>query len=313
MSPKHKPQPLENDLSQTGLQIFNMPIPEHWYDLARSKGHDLIVRVQDRFHLALRCHRCGRLARHKLYTLRANQPQCPHCLESQWRDDAARAGLVLIRRDPANNMYAFYRAACGHEVRRQPDRMRQIAEGRNALRCETCHAAREAAEAEARGWSLIGPDPEARVGYRCYKHSCGHRQSIARVNMQTGRFACAACGECWSAASSWLYLLRLTLPGHGPVVKMGYSRNPQSRMRHQLGMTAELGCELVTSIPMATGHDALKKEKRLHRTLRRRYPEAVLPREAIARHLNLVSEVYDATLEPIIRAELERIAKPSTS
>ncbi|WJS86304.1 GIY-YIG nuclease family protein [Paracoccus sp. TOH] len=295
------------------MPAIDLPIPEAWHDLAHQKGMTIIARVQDRYHLALACGTCGRPSKHKISALRACQPQCPHCLEAQWRAAAEQAGLEYLRRDPEDMMYAWYRAPCGHEVRRQPDRMRQIGAGRNGLRCETCHAAREAAEAESCGWVLIGSDPEGDANYRLYQHGCGHQQRIARGNLQTGRFSCGCCGECWSAAPSWLYLLRLHLPGHGPVVKLGYSRNPQSRMRHQLGMTAELGCALVVSIPMATGHDALKMEKRLHRKLRRRYPEAVLPREAIARHLNLVSEIYDAALEPVIRTELERIARTPAS
>lgn len=296
------------DLSQEGLQIINMPIPDRWHDLARRKGMTIIARVQDRFHLALACDACGRPSKHKIFALRACQPQCPHCLEAQWQADAERAGLTCLRRDPENNMYNWYRAPCGHELRRQPDRMRQIAAGKNSARCETCHTAREAAEAEARGWSLIGSDPEGDASYRLYEHSCGHRQRIARGNLQTGRFSCASCGECWSAAPSWLYLLRLTLPDYGPVVKLGYSRDPHSRMRHQLGITADLDCELITRIPMPTGHDAIRTEKGLHKKICRTYPQAMVPPEIIAQHLRLVSEVYDAALAPIILAELARIA-----
>lgn len=296
------------DLGQEGLQIIDMPIPDPWRDLARQKGMTIIARIQDRYHLALACGQCGKPSKHKVFSLRACQPQCPHCLDSQWRADAEKAGLTFLRRDPENMMYAWYRAPCGHDVRRQPDRMRQIGNDRNGWHCETCHAAREAAEAKACGWLLLGPDPEGNTNYRVYQHGCGHRQRIARGNLQTERFACASCGECWSAAPSWLYLLRLSLPGYGPVVKAGYSRNPESRMRHQLGMTDELGCSLIAKVPMPTGHDAIRAEKRLHADLCRAYPEAVIPAEIIAAHLNVTSEIYDAALEPIIRAELERIA-----
>ncbi|WCR19807.1 GIY-YIG nuclease family protein [Paracoccus alcaliphilus] len=285
-----------------------MPIPGAWHDLARQKGMTIVARVQDRYHLALACDACGKPSRHKISALRVCQPQCPHCLESQWQADAERAGLTFLRRDPDDNMYSWYRAPCGHELRRQPDRMRQIAAGKNGSRCEICHAAREAAEAETCGWSLLGPDPEGDVSYRLYQHGCGHQQRIARANMQTNRFACTNCGTCWSAAPSWLYLLRMTFPDFGPVVKCGYSRDPASRMHFQLGMSTDLGSKLVTQIPMATGHDAIRTEKRLHRKLRRTHPDSVLPPEIIARHLNVVSEVYDAALEPIILAELTRIA-----
>lgn len=301
------------DLTQHGMQIIDMPIPDRWHDLARQKGMTIVARIQDRYHLALICDACGSPSKHKIFALRMSQPQCPHCLETQWRTEAKQAGLEYLRRDPEDNMYAFYRAPCGHEVRRQPDRMRQIAAGKNDSRCETCHAAREAAEAEVHGWTLIGPDPKSDAGYRVYQHGCGHWQRIARANMQTERLACANCGECWSSAPSYLYLLRMTLPGHGVVVKLGYSRNPASRMRHQLGMSADLGCALITQIPMRTGHDAIRIEKRLHKKLRSTYPDAVIASDAIAQHLNVVSEIYDAGLEQIILAELARIATETKS
>lgn len=63
-------------LTNIGIPVFNMPIPDQWYDLAKSKGFALIARVRDRYHLALACKSCGRVAQHKLYTLRACQPQC---------------------------------------------------------------------------------------------------------------------------------------------------------------------------------------------------------------------------------------------
>lgn len=305
--PKANRKNTKIDLSQQDLPIIDMPIPEAWYVLARQKGMTIIARIQDRFHLALACDACGKPSKHKVYSLRVCEPQCPHCLEAEWRVKAEQAGLKLLRRDPDDHAYAFYRAPCGHEIRRQPDRMRQIAAGHNGWRCEICHTTQQAAEAEARGWVLIGADPEGKINYRLYQHDCGHRQRVARANMQTGRFSCANCGECWSAAPSWLYLLRLDLPGHGPVVKLGYSRNPESRMRYQLGMTADLGCELITKIPMTTGHDAICIEKRLHGYLCSTHPHSVIPPEIIANHLNVTSEIYDASLEPIIRAKLAQI------
>lgn len=296
------------DLSHTSMLIIDMPIPDDWHDLARQKGMTIIARVKDRNHLTLACPVCGKPSKHKLSALRVCQPRCPHCLEAQWHSEAEVAGQVLLRRDPDDHRYSLYRAPCGHEIRRQVGRMRKMAADRTGFRCQICHAAREAAEAEARGWRLLGPDPEGNANYRSYQHGCGHRQRIARSNMQTGRFSCTSCGECWSAAPSWLYLLRMTLPDHGPVVKVGYSRDPDSRMRHQLGMSADLGCELIAQVPIATGHEAIRVEKRLHKRLRDSHPDAVIPPDIIARHLNVTSEVYDGALEPVIRVEMDRIA-----
>lgn len=98
------------ELSQSDLPIIEMAILDAWHDLAHQKGMRVVAKVQDRYHLALACNACGEPSRHKILALRVGQPQCPYCLESQWRTDAERAGLEFLRRDPDDNMYAFYRA-----------------------------------------------------------------------------------------------------------------------------------------------------------------------------------------------------------
>ena len=83
------------------------------------------------------------------------------------------------------------------------------------------------------------------------------------------------CGKSWTAAPSFLYLFRVLLPNGMRVLKLGFSRNPQSRLQHQLLSGRDLACQVLRVVAMPTGHRANCIEKRLHTRLRRAFPEAV--------------------------------------
>jgi len=136
----------------------------------------------------------------------------------------------------------------------------------------------------------------------------GNLHDVARAHMRTNRLSGAKRGKMWSSAPSWLYLMRLNLPGYGPVVKLGCSGDVESRMRFHLGMSSELVCKTLFKVPMATGSIARCEENQLHKMICANYPHAVIPSEIISKHLRLVSEVYDAALEQVIVMEMSRIA-----
>ena len=98
----------------------------HWRDAAAAKGFELIARVADRFHLALRCTTCNGLIKAKLFVVMNNQPRCRHCLERTRRAKAKTAGARYLQRDPKNRHYALYRAPCGHDLLRQINRVKLI-------------------------------------------------------------------------------------------------------------------------------------------------------------------------------------------
>ncbi|WP_376870742.1 hypothetical protein [Albirhodobacter sp. R86504] len=206
-----------NDIS---LPIFTGIVKTDWVSAAEAKGFTFVARVADRLHFALQCQTCGTLSKVKRFTLMTAQPLCHACIERDWAADANAAGLEFLRRDETNRHYGVYRLPCGHEIRRQFERIKRVARGEADIRCETCLAATEALEAAARGWHLIGPDPEANPSYRHYRHSgCGHEQRIARANIQTGRFGCGGCGVAWPAAPSYLYAMAFTLENGRKLVK----------------------------------------------------------------------------------------------
>lgn len=283
------------------------PVLPEWHRIAMEKGFEIRARVRDRYHLALGCRLCGAASVTKIFTLRTAAPLCPACLQAKWLKEAEAAGLTFLGRDPDARHYFRFRAPCSHVVRRQFELIRRIATERTGLRCETCHSAREAEEARVRGWTLIGPDPEGNPNYRLYGHDCGHRQRVARANMQTGRFGCGHCDPGWVAGESYLYAMRFDLPDGGSVVKLGFSRDPVSRLRHQLITRPDQPCRLLRQVRMRSGREALRQEKRLHSQLRGAHPRAVVDPGRYRHLIRVGSEIYEAALEPVILAALDRL------
>ena len=292
---------------------YDAPIPDAWHVIADAKGYDIVGRIKDRYHLLLKCRFCGGEQECKVFTLRTAQPLCRACQEAAYRGTAEEAGLTLLHRDRDNRHYAFYRAECGHTVRRQFELVGRAAAGTTQVRCETCLTARETSEAEAQGWTLLGRDPEKDPNYRLYEHACGHEQRIARANMHSGRCACSVCGDGWWAEPSWLYLMRLDLPGIGRVVKLGHSRDPELRMRFQLGLAPDGRHELIRTVAMPTGREALLAEKAMHARLRAELPEHVVPPEELSGLIRVVSEIYHALAEPRISSLLDDIEDRCTA
>ena len=297
-------------IGDTEYPVYDAPSPETWVRAANGKGYRIVARVIDRYHVALECLTCETLNLARAFTLLRCQPECKGCQFERRQEEAQSVGLAYLGRDPDDPHYGRYRVAdCGHEVRRQFELIKRVVDGTTGLRCEVCHRAREEAEARARGWRLVGPDPDGEPNYRVYAHEdgCGETQRIARANMQTGRFSCETCGDVWPAEPSALYLMRFLPPGRRPVVKLGMSRDPESRMRHQLGLPDHVEARILRTVPMETGRAALIAEKRLHGELRRNYPEAVVPPEEFRDYLRVVSEIYDIALEPVILEMLDRV------
>lgn len=303
------PTPDTLRIGDTDYPVHDAPLPGTWVRAALEKGYRLAARVIDRYHVALECQVCGTLNLARAFTVKQCQPVCKGCQFRKRQEEAQSVGLVYLGRDPDDPHYGLYRAPCGHEIRRQFELIKRAMDGATGVRCEVCLRAREEAEARARGWRLVGPDPEGDPAYRLYVHDdgCGAAQRIARANMQTGRFACGTCGDVWSAEPSALYLMRFAAPYRRPVLKLGMSRDPDSRMRYQLGLPDHVEAVILRIVPMETGRAALIAEKRLHGELRRNYPGAVVPPEEFSDYLSVVSEIYDIALEPMILEMLDRV------
>lgn len=283
---------------------YNRPVPQEWKAIAHSKGFRIRRRIRDRLHVALECHSCGSLTAQRVFTLRTAQPRCGGCAETAMIAEARGAGLIFLRRDKVDHHYALYRAGCGHVVRRQAEFVSRMAAGKTDLCCDRCLIAREQAEARRQGWERLRRDPNGNPNYRIYQHNCGQIQRVARVNLAWGQCKCQSCGGAWNAHPSFIYLIRIEVPGHGlHLLKIGFSKHPQKRFRHQLGLPRTARVDLVRTIPITSGHDACALEKAAHAQLRHLMPEVVVPAEVYAGVVNTKSEIYT----PSAIAEIMRL------
>jgi hypothetical protein len=310
--PLHIPHGSRN-IADDQWSEFPRPIPELWEIIAEEKGYRIDRRVRDHLHVVLECLACGAHTAHRVSNLRSAQPACGGCQLAARLDDAAKAGFVFKRRDEAHRHYAIYTLPCGHDARLQQGRVAKLAnEGRapkgRGYHCDICYAKKLDRLASTLGWTLIGADTEGNPNYRLLWHdACGHSQRVATANLETGRFNCGGCGECWSAAPSALYMVRFWVPGLGWFVKLGYSRYPGRRMRYQLGLREDVEAELIDEVPVPSGQVALRMERALHRQLKAEHPDKVIPRDELAAWINVTSEVYTAEAEPIIRRMLDEV------
>ncbi len=99
-----------------------------------------------------------------------------------------------------------------------------------------------------------------------------------------------------------------TLPNSRELVKLGYSKNPSGRLRDQLARDKDMPCKILKTVPLETGQQAIRFEKRLHAKLRKAYPAAVVDRKVFHGHINVKSEIYDVSMTDVILAELDAIA-----
>lgn len=292
------------------LPRYHGPIHDNWIRAARLKGFVIVDRVIDKDHLLLECSVCNlRHAKRHSVVRSAKNLLCPHCQEARLRTLASQAGLSFLRRDPVERGYAYLLAPCGHEVRRQFSSQKRARKDGCGIRCDICHAAREADEALEQGWELIGPDPNGDVSYRLYRHAggCGHKQRLARGNMQTGRIQCEACGECWSAMPSQIYVMEFQVPKLGTLTKAGYSKNPTIRLRNQLRPAPEVSSRIVRTLPMVTGRAARQFEQALHHQIKRKYPGAAVPKDLLRDWIRVGSEIYRPIVNAYVHERLDAI------
>ncbi|WP_240910351.1 hypothetical protein [Pontivivens nitratireducens] len=89
--------------------------------------------------------------------------------------------------------------------------------------------------------------------------------------MRHGDVDCAGCGQSWTSKPSKIYLLDFTLPDL-PVIKLGFSSNPEVRMRQvQIAPETTKG-SVLRSVALETGHRAICFEKALHSHIKAHRP-----------------------------------------
>lgn len=99
--------------------------------------------------------------------------------------------------------------------------------------------------------------------------------------------------------------MNFTLENSRTVVKLGFSRDPESRLHYQLCRDPDMPREIIRTVAMPSGRAALVTEKRMHSELRRMYPDAVVDPAAWSDQIRVGSEIYDAELMPVIMDMLD--------
>ena len=279
-----------------------------WHAAAQQKRFDLLGRVLDRYHGVVRCHTCGALSVVRLNVLRDHFPLCHHCILAR---RVAAAGFIKAQwlcHDPDDRHYGYFQLHCQHEVRSQYVRVERAASGGHNVGCEMCREARYSEQAQKFGWTLVGPSKRGRLGYRSYRHNCGHIQDVMIGNMVWDDCTCANCGTGWSASKSFIYLFEIALPGL-TVLKLGYSARPAKRLRHQLGLDRSVQTEILRVVPMPTGNLAVAEEQACHRTMKEFHAELVVPKSEFGDGINTLGEIYRQEAADIIDAMLDAIAQ----
>jgi hypothetical protein len=284
-----------------------LPIPLTYYDLAKSKGFNLLDRGRRSSDLKLRCNTCKQALHVRRSVLLGHKLQCNHCLWKGRFDDAMTCNATIVGTHPHTHKIARLELSCGHTVERQYGRVAAAARGPHTLGCESCREQRHANDAIGSGWRLVGQTAPRKINYRSYQHHCGHLQDHAIVNVDRGQVDCAGCGESWSSKPSCIYLFKIPLP-HGTLLKFGYSNDPERRLRQQLGEAARDHGTILHAIDLPTGHAAQKAEKKAHRFLSKTHPALVADRSRFNGQIKTKSEVYLLSAESLIRQLMDAIA-----
>jgi hypothetical protein len=111
----------------------------------------------------------------------------------------------------------------------------------------------------------------------------------------------------WSSAPSFLYVMQLKLANGAKLIKLGYSRDPISRLYHQILRSRETEAQVLRTVPISSGHTAVQIEKGLHARLKAEHPDSVAPPELYAEELRVKSEVYFPGVCQVILAMLDAI------
>ena len=102
--------------------------------------------------------------------------------------------------------------------------------------------------------------------------------------------------------------MRFRLADGAPVIKLGFSRNPASRLNHQLQSGLTRTGELLRVINLPTGRAALHAEQILHRRVETSLPHTIVPQARYDGQIKVLSEIYTLDALPLVTTLLDDLA-----
>lgn len=273
-------------------QVFLGKVTPRQVKAADKKGFEVLGRGGPLLQfLVLGCRACGSPILRRSYVIETSDIQCEGCIRKKDEAAAETIGAELVGPDLEHGRrYREWRLKCGHVVPRQRSNIRRAASGIHDAGCETCREQRYADEAAKFGWTLLGAVPDS-PGYRRYQHTCGTIQEASVGNVLWGDIVCHECSDGPSGRPSFIYIFQIDLPGQ-TVVKMGYSRKPHKRLRHQLGIDLDLNTQVLRTIPLPSGYVARLEETAAHKHLNAEHPDWVVPKTVYGDAINTAGEIY---------------------
>jgi hypothetical protein len=232
-----------------------------WQAEAREQGWTFERNV-DKLHAEYSHDACGQKQKVRRGDMRLAQVKCHGCMKQAWRDDAAARGWTFVAQTGGRDA-VYVHNACGYEQQIQFGHMR-----RGHLRCSHCATQALCKEAAAQGWTF---ERTLDGSYASYTHSCGHNQPLTRSAMRNGQVVCHGCGESWATKPSNVYLLDITTACGQRFLKAGIAR-VVTRRAQEYGLAPGAKIKVLYAKAYATGAEACKVEKRLHKTATKIHP-----------------------------------------
>jgi hypothetical protein len=232
-----------------------------WRNDATAQGWTFVAQVNAHYGNYIH-NACGREQQATLNSMRRNKVRCIYCMEQAWHNEATAQGWTFV--SEIDGHYAFYtHKECGHEQRVRIDAMRD-----GAVRCQHCKEKAWRNDATAQGWTFVA---QADSQYGNYTHSCGYEKQ-ARINyMRLGKVVCNGCGESWVTKPSNVYLLDITTTCGKRFLKVGIARAVTRRIT-AYGLPDGAKIKVLYAKAYATGAEASKIEKRLHKNATKIHP-----------------------------------------
>ena len=225
-----------------------------WAAEAQVQGWTWLSKV-DVANSLYQCNTCGSEQKLRVGRVRDGLVKCETCQLRKYQSEAETQGWKFHKR--VKFAGGLYRHSCGHEQEHQMTTMRK-----GLIKCANCQQKRYESEANSQGWEFQ-KNIDGDTGL--YQHFCGHDQEINIGAMRKGSITCHGCGESWATKPSNAYLLRITADDVS-FLKLGIAKDVGVRTT-TYGLPDRAAVEIVRTIAYPTGKEAVKHEKRIHRTI----------------------------------------------